>query len=59
MSDPTTRPTPEQSGTLYQPPDTGGMQDDVEAGPIDEGEDIDEGTPIDEGVDADPEAASR
>lgn len=55
MSDPTTRPNPEQPGTRYQPPDTGGMKDDIEAGPIDEGEDIDEGTPIDEGVDADPD----
>jgi hypothetical protein len=58
MSDPTTRPNPEQPGTLYSPPDTGGMQDDVEAGPIAEGEEIDEGTPIDEGIDADPDAGN-
>jgi hypothetical protein len=31
------------------------MEDDIEAGPIDEGEDIDEGKPIDEGIDADPD----
>jgi hypothetical protein len=55
MNDPTVRPNPEQPGTRYQAPDTGGMEDDIEAGPIDEGEDIDEGTPIDEGIDADPD----
>jgi hypothetical protein len=55
MNDPTVRPTPEQPGTRDQPPDNGGLKDDIEVGPIDEGEDIDEGTPIDEGTDVAPE----
>ena len=57
MSDPTIRSNPEQPGTRYQPPDNGGLKDDIETGPIDEGEDIDEGTPVDEGTDADPDEA--
>jgi len=57
MHDPTVRPNPEQPGTRYEPPDTGGLQDDVEVGPIDEGDDIDEGTPIDEGTEAEPDEA--
>jgi hypothetical protein len=55
MTDPNVRPNPEQPGTRYQPPDTGGLKDDIEVGPIDEGEDIDEGTPIDEGTEAEPD----
>lgn len=57
MNEPTVRSTPEQPGTRSQPPDTGGLKDDIEAGPIDAGEEIDEGTPIDEGTDEDPDEA--
>jgi hypothetical protein len=51
MNEPTVRPNPEQPGTGYEPPDNGGLKDDIELGPVDEAEDIDEGTPIDEGTD--------
>jgi hypothetical protein len=57
MNDPTVRPNPEQPGTRYQPPDNGGLKDDIEVGPTDADEDIDEGTPIDEGTDVEPDEA--